>query len=213
MTPCYYSASNAQAFQDAIAKIIDQVVGGEFGNVMCDDSCYGTGCPAGQVCARSELNPVAQCVPDPCMGARCSAGQFCRLGMCVNACTNGCNQGSKCQNGQCVKDPCAGIMCTTGMACNPSTGACGDDLCAGVTCAMKAACDPATGKCIDDQCYIEGPCPMGTACVHPTGECSAPTTGGHGRGGGCTVGERAAGRSLALAWAALLACALLRRRR
>ena len=33
-------------------------VGGEFGNVMCDDSCYSNGCPQGQVCVRSELDRV-----------------------------------------------------------------------------------------------------------------------------------------------------------
>src|SRR5207253_2208635 len=56
--PCYYSASDAQKFQAAIAAVIDQITGGEFGNIYCDDSCLSNGCPAGQTCQKGELDPA-----------------------------------------------------------------------------------------------------------------------------------------------------------
>src|SRR5207249_1452859 len=124
-------ASDATAFTKAIGAVIDLITGGEFGSQLCDDSCYSNGCPAGQVCVKSELDPVAKCIPDPCQGAQCSGSQFCRMGQCINACTDGCRNGQKCVDGKCVTDPRSGKNCGGGLACNPNTGECIPDLCMG----------------------------------------------------------------------------------
>ncbi len=183
MTPCYYSASDANTFTKAIGSVIDIITGGEFGGQLCDDSCYSNGCQAGYVCVKSELDPVAKCVPDPCQGAQCSGDQFCRMGQCVKACTSGCKAGQKCVNGDCVTDQCWGVNCPMGMACNPNNGMCIDDLCMGKTCTPPTTCDVVTGKCIDDQCHIIT-CPQGTTC-QAGGNCSAATNSDRGKG--CAV--------------------------
>src|SRR5262245_17088496 len=120
--PCYYSASNAQKFNDAIDMIINHVVGGEFGNVMCDDSCFANGCPAGEVCVTDELNPQPHCQPDPCAGAMCGANEFCREGACVRACLTPCRANEKCVDGLCVIDLCYNVKCTDPDVCSPLTG-------------------------------------------------------------------------------------------
>jgi hypothetical protein len=212
--PCYYSATDATAFTNALSKVIDTIVGGEFGMVGCDDSCYTNGCQPGYVCTKSETDPVATCKPDPCQGMSCGGSTFCRMGQCVQACTDGCKGGTMCVNGQCVNDPCSGSSCsmTTGMTCDPTSGKCIPDLCTGRTCNGPTACDPSSGKCIDDQCHIIT-CPAGTMCV-TGGNCSAPYNNGRGKGG-CSIGRRddplAVGAALALA--ALLGLALAARRR
>jgi hypothetical protein len=208
-TPCYYSANDAMTLVDKLSKFIDQFVGGEFGNMMCDDSCYSAGCPQGQVCVRTELDPVAKCVPDPCMGAQCGGGQFCRDGKCVNACLNGCKKGQKCENGTCIADPCWGVTCGTGEACSQQTGTCVPDLCAGRTCAMYNKCDPPTGRCVDDLCHIIT-CPKDTTCSD--GNCAAPTLKATP---GCTVAtpNRSKDVVFALTMLGLLGVALLMRRR
>jgi hypothetical protein len=211
--PCYYSASDANAFQMALSKVIDTLVGGEFGAITCDDSCYTNGCQPGYVCVKGETDPVAKCVPDPCMGQSCGGDTFCRMGQCVSACTDGCKGGTKCVNGQCVVDPCSGSSCanTAGMTCDPASGQCIPDLCMGKTCNGPTACDPVSGKCVDDQCHIIT-CPAGTMCV-AGGNC-AGTYNGSGRGsGGCSVGRRDDPIGLGLALIALFGLALAARRR
>jgi hypothetical protein len=210
--PCYYSATDEQKFKDALAKIIDQTVGGEFGSIMCDDSCYGAGCPPGQVCVKGELSPVAQCVPDPCMGAKCAKTEFCREGKCVKACVDGCKAGEKCKDGACVKDQCSGVTCGAGQACNPNTGKCGPDLCAEKTCSGMTRCDPGSGRCIDDMCHVIQ-CPSGTTCMQ--GNCVGKYTGSRS---GCAVGATPRssdfGGALALAFGlAVLGLVASRRRR
>jgi hypothetical protein len=176
-SPCYYSASNAQKFDDAINSIINQVVGGEFGTMMCDDSCESNGCPMGQICTMDELNPKPHCVPDPCAGAMCDVTtQFCRDGNCVSACLSPCKASEKCIDGQCLPDPCKGVTCDTGNGevCNPLTGQCVMNPCVNRTCATPTVCDIGTGNCVNNQCS-QITCPAGTMCVDG-GNCVAPGT-------------------------------------
>jgi hypothetical protein len=214
MIPCYYSANDATKLTAALANIIDQSGGGEFGGVMCDDSCYSNGCQQGYVCEKGELDPVAKCVPNFCAGVMCSGGQFCRgddngmgmvVGHCVGACTDGCAASQKCVNGNCVADPCYGVNCGAGMACTPSNGQCAPDLCMGRTCSGPTKCNPITGKCEDDQCDLIQ-CPSGTTCSD--GNCAAKNTSGRGKG--CSVTDApssplAGGLAIALLFLALVA--------
>jgi hypothetical protein len=201
-TPCYYSASSAQAFKDAIDKIVTDV-GGEFGGGICDDSCYTIPCPAGQVCLTSEQNPSPHCENDPCAGASCGGGQFCRLGKCVDACGS-CAATQTCQNGRCVPDLCSGKKCDSGLLCDPSSGTCVTSPCA--ACTSGNLCDFSTGSCVADQCRIIA-CPKGTTCVN-NGNCV-------GHGGGCDAGpaRRAAAPVELVGGAALLGLLLARGRR
>ncbi len=212
--PCYYSANGMNSVQDALAKIIDVSLGGEFGSVMCDDSCYSAGCPAGQVCAQSEQDPVARCIPDPCMGAHCSGDQYCKLGQCVTACGDGCAPSQYCKDGTCVDDPCAHANCPADQVCDRANGQCVANLCdPSLVCTAPTACDPVTGKCTDDQCSIIT-CPAGTSC-QLDGQCVGKYTGAHH---GCAVsrarldGGVVFGLALSLVALAGLAFALRRRR-
>ncbi|MSP59118.1 MAG: VWA domain-containing protein [Myxococcales bacterium] len=217
---CYYSASDAATLQTALGKVIDQIAGGEFGSVLCDDSCYSNGCPDGQVCRKSELDPAPRCVPDPCMGMTCNKDQFCRLGKCVGACKDGCKANEKCIDGGCQKDPCAGKECPDGEICCPlgvsgcAAGSCVPDYCRDKTCVPPSICENGSGKCVDDQCKIVT-CPPGTTCK-AGGNCSGSASD---RGkGGCSLTTRVdpdsvAGCALVLLALFGLARALRRRSR
>jgi hypothetical protein len=218
--PCYYSVNGNRNVMDALMNIVMVGGGGEFGGVLCDDSCLSNGCPTGQTCEKSELDPVAHCVPDPCMGMQCGGGQFCRGGKCVNACTSGCKGGQVCVDGNCVADPCDGVSCMNGTVCCPigvmgcATGTCGPDFCSGKMCGEHEICQQGTGKCIVDPCsYLS--CPSGTVCQSQSGGNCASTSVSN-RGKGCAIGARAdAGfvSGLGLSLIALLGLALTLRRR
>lgn len=219
--PCYYSAADAQKLNDALSKVIDTILGGEFGMVTCDDSCYSTGCPPGQACRKSELDPVAKCQPDPCGGAKCGGDQFCRDGGCIKACTSGCKPSQKCVDGMCVTDPCLAATCPDGQICCPlgnkgcSAGQCIPDLCTGRQCNTNSICDPVSGKCVTDQCKVIT-CPAGTSCIQP-GSCVAGGAGGNPPKRGCSLAAPSPSRDLdpglAIAGLGLLALALALRRR
>ncbi|MSP60859.1 MAG: VWA domain-containing protein [Myxococcales bacterium] len=223
VSPCYYSASDAKKFNEAVDKIINMVVGGEFGTAMCDDSCYANGCKAGYVCTTDELDPKPHCIPDPCAGVKetCGVGEFCRQGMCVRACEKGCKANEKCRDGQCVADPCIGTSCGADV-CDPDSGQCVPNQCGGKVCKAPTMCDPLSGDCREDQCRIIT-CPPGTGCVSPSGDCVGTGMGGGsdgGASGGTDVGRKgvscAMGRpgpnGLALSLLALCGLLLLRRR-
>jgi hypothetical protein len=200
-TPCYYSASSAQTFKDALDKIVTNV-GGEFGAGICDDSCYTIPCPAGQVCLTTELNPSPHCENDPCGGMTCGGGQFCRLGKCVTACDHGCAATQTCADGRCVPDLCSSAHCGSGMLCDPSSGSCAASPCA--TCNGGNVCDFASGRCVTDQCKVIT-CPKGTTCVN-NGNCL-------GHAGGCQLARGAVDGAAPLAMMALVLAALAWRRR
>lgn len=169
--PCYYSASNAQAFSDALDKIVRIVTGGEFGPMACDDSCLANGCNPGFLCASDELHPEARCVPDPCRGAVCAPGSFCRMGTCVDACLTPCGAGKVCHDGACVADPCSGQTCVSGQFCDATTGQCAFNPCLTVTCPDGTLCDPQTARCAENPCGRIA-CPRQTICV-AGGNCEA----------------------------------------
>lgn len=221
--PCYYSASNAQAFNLAIDQIVNQVVsGGEFGGMaMCDDSCIANGCPEGQQCVTTDNNPEPTCQPDPCAaGLVCEVGAFCRGGACVPACLSACPAGKSCANGQCTDDPCKGTTCEAGLLCSPVSGQCVPDPCK-AGCRAGQLCDVLQGRCVDDPCRLVK-CPDGTRCVRG-GNCEAPPSnvipgGGGAVRHGCDLGPGGGangGRDLALlvGLLSLLLPLSLRRRR
>jgi hypothetical protein len=222
--PCYYSASNATAFNDAVNSILNIALGGEFGTAMCDDSCYANGCQAGYVCQTDELNMMPHCVPDPCQGiTTCAPGDYCRQGQCVHACP-ACAVGQICQDGNCVADPCYMVSCAGTDVCDPTSGQCVINPCVNVMCKSPTFCDVSTGTCKDDQCRIIT-CPQGYTCkaggnCESTGAPSMNPTGGggNGRAAGCSVGHLGVRGATAVpvALASLVAAVvvlLLRRRR
>ncbi len=215
--PCYYSASNAQKFNDAIDMIINHVVGGEFGNMMCDDSCFANGCPQGQICVTNELNPAPHCEPDPCAGAMCNQGDFCRMGQCVHACLTPCKANEKCVDGNCELDLCYNVQCSDPEVCNPLTGQCGENPCIGKNCKAPTTCDLGTGNCVDDQCRIIT-CPAGTMCI-AGGNCVAAGTADGGSGpvgrhaSGCAVGRSGDVAGLVAVLLALVGFFVVSRRR
>ncbi len=223
-SPCYYSASNAQKFSEAIDKVINQVVGGEFGSTMCDDSCYANGCPEGAVCVTDAKTQKTECVPDPCKGATCNTGDFCRDGQCVHACLAPCKSNEKCVDGKCLPNACSGVVCELGKVCDPY-GKCIDNPCAAKPCRVPTLCDLASGHCIDDRCHLVH-CPEGTVCVN-NGNCVATALlggadGGNSDGGfwggsprkvGCSISGRAARSALWGLGALFLIGLVLARRR
>ena len=161
--PCYYSASNTMKFLAAIDKIIGAIAGGTVVG-GCDDSCFSSGCPGGQVCAipRGQLAPV--CVPDLCANMMCDQASFCRDGMCIPTCPP-CAAGERCVDGQCGNDPCANVNCPAMKVCNRKTGQCVPDLCMGGIgqCPLPTYCDAVTGNCVDDPCRLIN-CPANSTC-------------------------------------------------
>ncbi|MSP63720.1 MAG: VWA domain-containing protein [Myxococcales bacterium] len=190
--PCYYSATNAQELAVALEKILLVITGsGEFGDLLCDDSCFTTGCPAGQVCTTDEFNLEPRCVPNPCPGGtKCASGEYCRYGKCVRPCAQPCGAGKRCEDGNCVADGCSGKMCPAGQLCHPASGSCVADPCAGKSCFAAQVCDVAKGMCQDDPCRIVV-CPKGSLC-RAGGNCEATspgsTDGGMSGSSGCTAG-------------------------
>jgi MYXO-CTERM domain-containing protein len=168
--PCYYRANNAAELAQALDAIATLIGGAFSGSVACDESCYGQGCPDGQVC----LN--ATCGANPCDGVTCQADEFCRSGTCVKACLEPCPPGQKCVDGSCVDDPCASVFCQVELNQVCQGGTCVTDPCVarwdgGVNarCRYGQSCLP-DGTCGDEPCqYIT--CPADTVCV--AGQCQS----------------------------------------
>jgi uncharacterized protein (TIGR03382 family) len=234
--PCYYRANSGTELAQALDTIAT-IIGGQFsGAVACDESCYGQGCPADEVCLD------AACVANPCVGVTCQADEYCREGSCVKACMTPCPPGQKCVDGACVADPCADVFCQVELNEVCQNGVCVTDPCVarwdgGVAarCRYGQTCLP-DGTCGDDPCQLIT-CPEGTVCV--LGQCQSTSafvppqvdaavpadgaaggdgllTGDAGAGlqtgsGGCGCQGAPAPAGLALAFA-LLALGLGRRR-
>lgn len=210
----FYQADSSASLDAALDRIIKTVTGGDAGgSITCDDTCYGSGCPAGQVCSS------AMCKADPCQGVSCAAGQYCysdgTTGTCVSACTQSCTAGQRCVRGECVDSACA-LACASGTTCDAASGLCvADSRCAGVNCRPTQGC--VEGKCVDDPC-ANTLCPEGTGCVALEGTCMAfeldePNTSVK-TGCSCDLGRSGSHSSLPAAAAAIgmLAALLLRRR-
>jgi hypothetical protein len=187
--PCYYNATNATELNDALSAIVG-VVGGELGGTACDDTCYGQGCPAGQVCMNSA------CAADPCAGVSCPAGLFCANGTCTGSCSQSCPAGQRCDNGTCAANAACATECTgRNQAC--VNGQCVENLCSGET--TKIGC-PTGYTCIANGCELLTATDGGTD----------GGTGGANGGGGCCSGAPSAFSALALAMG-LSALAIRRR--
>jgi len=186
--PCYYRASNASELAQALDTIAT-IIGGQFsGGLACDETCYGQGCPEGELCKN------AACVPDPCLSVTCGAGEYCRDGACVKACMSPCPPGTMCQNGECVDDRCANVFCHVEANEVCRNGECILDPCVArwdggteARCRYGQTCLP-DGTCGDDPCNFIT-CPEGTVCVW--GQCQSTSAfvppqydGGTGDGDG-----------------------------
>jgi hypothetical protein len=211
----YYVADSGAQLTMLLDSIANQIGSGEFNNVACDDTCYGNGCPTGQICVG------AMCKPDPCVGINCGTGQYCYTdgtspGKCVGACNMTCGAGQICStSGQCVADSCAQVSCPAGQAC--ANGACIVDQCTTAGCAPGLTCYH--GQCLDDPCRFVH-CPANATCVSGSGAC-ASGDGGNGLGGGtphargqagCSISEAGAPAPAALMFLCMLAAWMWRRR-
>jgi hypothetical protein len=182
----YYAAEDQAGLEAAIMSITT-VIEGEFGGA-CDDTCYGTGCPSGQICVN------AACVTNPCDAdaTLCASSSYCytdgtSTGMCATVCPDACPAGQSCTTSGCKVDACAGINCPMDQTCQ--NGQCVATPCA-QTCRPQQEC--IAGVCKDDPCrYIT--CPSGDSCAPFIGTCSKPVGGskgssGNGRSTGCDFG-------------------------
>lgn len=211
----YYKADDAQSLDVALSAILKTLSGGDAGpTINCEDGCYGTGCPQGEVCLQNA------CKADLCAGATCGAGTTCfsdgKTQLCIPVCTQTCPFGSRCDRGRCVADPCSG-QCTAGQVCSAAKQACEDDpKCKNVVCHRTQGCF--AGRCVDNPCTTVV-CPAGLYCKDFNGTCEPPPaapTPYEGGSGGCELAPRSVRAELAapLAAGALLAAAWgLRRRR
>lgn len=206
----YFRADSPTSLDDVLNRILMQIRGGDAGQVTtCEDGCYGTPCPSGQVCLQNA------CKPNPCAGKTCPADQSCQAdGSCAPVCVVTCPANSRCEKGRCIADPCSGT-CTAGQICDNATGRCAPDpKCANVTCHYSQGC--VNGACVDNPCvYLT--CPSGYSCIDFDGSCEVMSGSGSdgSMASGCALSAAPRSASLsALAAAALVLCALsLRRRR
>jgi hypothetical protein len=207
----FYSASDQASLDLALSGILNQLVGGDAGSpVTCEDGCYGTACPSGQVCIQD------QCKPNPCQSQVCPPSQYCLFdgskATCTNSCSQSCPLGSRCANGSCILDDCGG-PCLPGQMC--SGGQCvADPKCQNVVCHVTQGC--VKGACVDNPC-VYTTCPGGTECIDFSGACMPPRPASGGSGSGCSCdfsrGSRAASFSPLAALLVLALALLIRGRR
>jgi len=218
----FYAADSPASLQSAI-DAITSTIAGEFSGGQCDDSCYSNGCPnVGEICVQGK------CKADPCASlTTCAPGDYCYTdgnspGTCIKACDKVCPDGEVCTpSGICQVD-----LCASGAVSCPADQVCKDGNCVANNCG-DMGCLPGficyQGSCIDDPCRyvttngVPG-CPDGHTCVSGTGACAASLTSGGGMGGGRRGGtgcdfSTGAATAPALAAFALLALALVLRKR
>jgi MYXO-CTERM domain-containing protein len=190
---CYYSASNYSQLDQALDAIAGAVVG-EFGG-GCDDSCYGQGCPSGQICKN------AACEANACASVTCPSGQSCVDGTCKAHCNVTCASNQRCENGQCVAD----VQCSPGCTAQNQVcvnGQCVEDYCSGSSYNLRQTC-PSTHICYRNACQLR------------LGADAGPLAdGGDGEnpGGGCGCSSGAGAMSIVAAVAFVMALASRRRR-
>ena len=126
------------------------------GGACVADSCYGRGCPHGQLC-RTLGSAAPACVVDSCAAITCSAGTYCADGTCVVSCAMGCRTDQVCRGGMCEAAPCGG-HCSAAESC--VAGACTVNHCA-TPCGLGRICRGLT--CVDDPCSTVR-CPSGLTC-------------------------------------------------
>ena len=193
----------------ALGRILMQINGGDAGPLItCEDGCYGTACPSGQICQQNA------CKQNPCAGKTCPEEQTCQPdGTCAAVCVVSCPLGSVCQRGRCIPDACSG-SCGAGQLCDSSTSQCKPDpKCQGIVCHTSQGCFG--GVCVDNPCvYLT--CPSGYTCRDFNGSCQLPAGTEPPKSGGCdfTRAPHQASGAAAFGTTALLLAALwLRRRR
>ena len=175
----FYEATDAASLNTVLNTILRTlVVGDAGGGILCEDGCYGTPCPTGQVCLQDA------CKANTCATQQCPTGQSCLLSdkgaSCVGTCQSPCPLKSRCENGLCVPDPCSG-PCPSGSQC--INGECQkDSRCDYVLCHSTQGC--VEGKCVDNPCLYTT-CPEGTECVDFSGMCMAPRPPGFNQTAGC----------------------------
>ena len=202
--PCYYRAGGSLTdFVAVLDKILRDAGSEVMDGQLCDDSCYTTPCPKGQICTTDETHMEPYCANDPCGGKTCTGDTFCRGGACIADCKSGCGATQKCADGVCVEDKCATKTCPAGQVCKPTDGSCIDFPCP--DCPAGAVCDVTSALCVTDRCGIVT-CPAGTTCTN-NGNCVG------GAGCNCAMGGRGGAGRLAWLVGAALAVALVRRRR
>jgi MYXO-CTERM domain-containing protein len=200
--------------------------------VCAEISCEEVECPAGERCIGGTCVSI-------CDGVECPIGQSCRAGGCVDLCESvECDACHVCVEGSCLLH-CVVIGCPTGEACE-ETGECVEESCLGVRCGPSRTC--VGGRCLDTcdgvlcpmgEWCSEGECVPGVAPVPDAGppepdagdpsvgRDSGPSAmpdggvgidgGSGGEDGGC--GCRAARTDRSPIWLALVALALVLRRR
>lgn len=209
-TTQFYEATDSTTLNTVLDGILRTLVTGDAGDpLLCEDGCYGSGCPTGQVCLKNA------CTANPCASSNpaCPDGQSCLFdgtaASCVAACKDPCPRDTRCSNGKCIPDPCGG-PCPSGQRC--VGGACENDpSCSNVICHASQGCF--AGKCIDNPCTYTT-CPDGTGCVDFTGMCMAPRpdTGSGTVGCACQLGSHTSANWMGPLSACLLVALLLRRR-
>lgn len=159
--PCYYDGSSRLSFLVALDRVFAQLPG----LATCDDSCFGGGCPASQICKYPAPGLLPTCVADPCAPLACDQGSYCSDGKCTQVCPP-CPVGTYCVSGRCKIDQCAGKVWDPSIQfCDPVRAGVQPNRCAGSTrsCPPPGGCDPATGMCADDPCHYVR-CPPGSSC-------------------------------------------------
>ncbi len=192
---CYYDATNGTELRIALESIVSTVVG-ELGS-PCDETCYGQGCPAGQVCTGGTT-----CVPDQCANVQCAQG-VCVEGQCKSLCDVVCPVGQRCDNGQCANDaPCAQPCTGVNEVC--VNGQCVENYCSGKS---------STITCPDTHvCYHNG-CQLKPGAQPDAGTGRDGGTGSTEAGAGCCSGAPGAFSVFAMVLGAALLLAMRRRSR
>jgi hypothetical protein len=144
----------------------------DYVSVPCDDGgtiCNGhTVCVMGnEVCVGTTIGPEqCNCEDNDCDGnsdetGTCPGGSTCTACQCAFPCDGGefsCPVGRACVDGFCLVDNCAGVNCAPDGSGNATICIPDDPPATGHTC--EPACD-----------HLTQPCPTGTVCYGPTGQC------------------------------------------
>lgn len=174
---CFYDAANAAELKTALDAIVS-AVGGELGGGSCDDTCYGGGCAAGQIC-KTASNGTPACATNNCTGVSCPTGSTCVDGACKAPCNPACLSNDYCDNGVCKPKVACAATCPNRQTC--VNGACVEDWCNHPTAPISCGAN----LCIDNSCQVFGGGSGGGAGVDGG---AGGRDGGAGAGGGTNAG-------------------------